>query len=90
MSPFRSRHVFLPAFQGSYSMKAVLPALVPDMTYAGMAVANGDDAQNAYKALLSGKLPPAEAAQLKKDLLCYCGQDTLAMVKVLTCLKHTA
>jgi len=87
MSPFRSRHVFLPAFQGSYSMKAVLPALVPDMTYAGMAVANGDDAQTAYKALLSGKLPPAEAAQLKKDLLCYCGQDTLAMVKVLDRLK---
>ncbi|KAF0155691.1 MAG: hypothetical protein FD189_1284, partial [Elusimicrobia bacterium] len=49
MSPFRSRHVFLPAFQGSYSMKAVLPALVPDMTYAGMAVANGDDAQNSRK-----------------------------------------
>ena len=47
-----------------------------------MAVANGDDAQNAYKALLSGKLSAAEAAQLKKDLLAYCGQDTLAMVKV--------
>jgi CRISPR/Cas system-associated exonuclease Cas4 (RecB family) len=87
MAPFRSRHVFLPAFQGSYSMKAVLPALVPDMTYEGMAVANGDDAQNAYKALISGKLTPAEAEQTKKDLLAYCGQDTLAMAEVLSHLS---
>jgi hypothetical protein len=32
--------VYHPAFAGSYSLKAVLPALVPDMTYEGMAVAN--------------------------------------------------
>lgn len=88
MSPFRSRHVFLPAFQGSYSMKAVLPALVPEMTYEGMAVANGDDAQNAYKALLSGKLTPAETDQKRKDLLAYCGQDTLAMAEVLHHLRN--
>lgn len=87
MSPFRSRHVFLPEFHGSYSMKAVLPALVPEMTYEGMAVANGDDAQTAYKALLSGKLTPAAAEQIRQDLLVYCGQDTLAMVKVLKSLQ---
>jgi hypothetical protein len=27
-----------------YSLKAVLPALVPDLTYEGMEVANGQDA----------------------------------------------
>jgi hypothetical protein len=52
------------------------------MTYEGMAVADGDDAQNAYKALLSGKLTREEAEQTRKDLLAYCGQDTLAMVKL--------
>ena len=89
-APFRSRHVLLPKFCGSYSMKAVLPALVPGMTYEGMAVGNGSDAQNAYKALLSATLTPEEDAQLRKDLIAYCGQDTLAMVKVLDWLIKKA
>ncbi|MCX5784555.1 MAG: DUF2779 domain-containing protein [Elusimicrobia bacterium] len=89
-SPFRARHVLLPEFQGSFSMKAVLPALVPTMTYEGMAVANGGDAQNAYKALLSGKLTTKEEVQLRKDLITYCGQDTLAMVKILEHLQKIA
>lgn len=87
-APFRARHVLLPEFRGSYSMKAVLPALVPGMTYKGMPVANGGDAQLAYKALLSGKLTPEQQAQTRKDLIAYCGQDTLAMAKVLDWLRR--
>ncbi len=89
-APFRARHVLLPEFQGSYSMKAVLPALVPGMTYEGLPVGNGSDAQNAYKALLSGKLTPKEEAEVRKNLIAYCGQDTLAMVKVLDWLNSKA
>jgi hypothetical protein len=44
------------AFAGSYSLKAVLPALVPDMTYEGMAVANGQDAGLAWESLVRGTL----------------------------------
>ena len=87
-APFRSRHVVLPEFYGSYSMKSVLPALVPGMTYEGMPVGNGADAQNAYKALLSGTLTPKEDSQLRKDLIAYCGQDTLAMVQLLDYLNN--
>lgn len=89
-APFRARALFLPEFEGSYSIKAVLPALVPDMTYDGMSVANGEDAQNAYKALLLGKLSPEETATLRKDLIAYCRQDTLAMVKILAYLDTVA
>ncbi|MDO8803474.1 MAG: DUF2779 domain-containing protein [Elusimicrobiota bacterium] len=89
-APFRARAVFLPEFEGSYSIKAVLPALIPDMSYDGMPVANGEDAQNAYKALLSGTLTPAETEALRKDLIAYCRQDTLAMVKVLGHLNNLA
>lgn len=88
-APFRSHHVVLPKFQGSFSMKAVLPA-VSELTYEGMAVANGTDAQNAYKALLSGKLTTEEESEVRKNLIAYCGQDTLAMVKVLDYLKDAA
>ncbi len=34
-------HVYHPAFGGSYSLKSVLPALVPSMSYDGMQVADG-------------------------------------------------
>jgi hypothetical protein len=36
--------VYHPAFGGSFSLKAVLPALVPEMTYEGMEVPNGQAA----------------------------------------------
>ena len=53
------------------------------MTYEGLPVANGGDAQLAYFNMLSGKLTKAEMDQTAKDLKVYCGQDTLAMVKIL-------
>ena len=59
--------------------------MYPDMTYEGLAVANGGDAQLAYFNMLSGKLSKAEMEKTRKDLKIYCGQDTLAMVKI---LKH--
>jgi hypothetical protein len=34
-------HVYHPAFAGSYSLKSVLPALVPEMSYEEMEVADG-------------------------------------------------
>lgn len=37
--PIIRNHVYHPAFNGSHSLKSVLPALVPGMTYEGMEVA---------------------------------------------------
>ena len=51
-----------------------------------MAVANGDDAVLAYKQL-GETSDPAEAEQIRRDLLEYCKLDTLAMVKLLEKLK---
>lgn len=86
MKPFKDRAYVHPKFQGQYSIKKVLPALIPDMTYEGLPIANGGDAQGAYFNMLSGKLSPAEMEKTRKDLKIYCGQDTLAMVKILGCL----
>ena len=83
MKPFLERFYVHPACHGRFSLKKILPALVPDMTYSGLAVANGGDAQLAYHRILSGELTGAETEQLRKDLKVYCGQDTLAMVKIL-------
>jgi predicted RecB family nuclease len=81
--PFVKKHVYHPAFRGSFSIKSVLPALVSDMTYDGMEVAHGGEAGLAWEQLIRGELDPAERQQLKAALLAYCRQDTLAMVKIL-------
>ncbi len=75
------------AYAGSYSIKSVLPALVPEMTYDGMQVANGQDAGLAWEALVRGQLDCAERDRIRKALLDYCGQDTMAMVRLLEVLR---
>ena len=80
-------HVYHPAFAGSYSLKAVLPALVPAMTYEDMAVANGQDAGLAWESLVTGSLEQTERERIKRALLAYCGQDTLALVRLLEKLR---
>ena len=85
---FSKAHFVHPGFKGKWSIKKVLPVLVPEMTYAGLAVANGEDAQSAYLQLMSGKLCPEEAERLMAGLREYCGQDTLAMVKLVEVLKE--
>ncbi|MFZ0860133.1 MAG: DUF2779 domain-containing protein [Candidatus Sulfotelmatobacter sp.] len=76
-------HTYHPAYAGSYSIKSVLPALVPEMSYAGMAVADGQSAGLAWESLVRGSLDASERDIIRKALLDYCGQDTLAMVRLL-------
>jgi predicted RecB family nuclease len=83
--PVVRNHVYHPAFAGSYSLKSVLPALVPDMTYEGMEVADGTAAGIAWESLARG-LDCDECNRIRKGLLEYCRQDTLALVKILTML----
>jgi hypothetical protein len=85
--PIVREHTYHPAYAGSYSIKSVLPALVPDMTYDGMEVANGQDAGIAWESLLRGWLNRDERERINKALLAYCGQDTLAMVRLLERLR---
>ena len=79
-------HVHHPAFGESYSLKSVLPALVPDMSYNYMQVADGQAAGLAWESLRHGELAPEQRERIKRDLLAYCGQDTLGMVSLLEVL----
>jgi len=85
--PVVREHTYHPAYAGSYSIKSVLPALVPDMTYEGMEVANGQDAGLAWESLVRGRLNDDERKRIEKALLAYCGQDTLAMVRLVETLR---
>jgi len=86
--PVVRNNVYHPDFCGSFSIKNVLPALVPKMTYEGMGVADGGQAGAAYMRMLADDTPQPEKKRLRKDLLQYCKQDTLAMVKILEALRR--
>ena len=85
--PIVRDHVYHPEFCGSYSLKSVLPALVPEMSYAGLEVADGQAAGLAWESLIGGDCSEAERQQKQKALLEYCGQDTLAMIRLLELLQ---
>jgi len=73
-------HVYHPKFRGSYSIKKVLPALVPDLSYEGMAIGDGNTAITMFAKMASGEV--ADTDQVRNDLLAYCKLDTLAMVRL--------
>jgi predicted RecB family nuclease len=85
--PVVRNHVYHPAFGGSFSLKAVLPALVPQMTYEGMEVPNGQAAGFAWESMIRGNTSESEQQAKRKALLAYCGQDTLALVNLVETLR---
>lgn len=85
MSPFRNNYR-LPEMEGSYSIKYVLPALVPELSYNSLAIGNGGDASTAFYNL--GKtVDEVNVENTRKALLEYCKLDTWAMVRVLGVIK---
>ena len=91
MAPFASKSYYHPKMQGSYSIKYVLPALVPEFESAYKdlnLIHNGGEAMQAYEAMTH--MSADERKAYKKALLAYCKLDTLAMVKVLEKLREVA
>jgi hypothetical protein len=84
------RSVYHPAFAGSFSLKSVLPAFLPEMTYENLEVAEGTAAGLAWARLIDPATPLVEKSQLRKALLEYCKQDTLALAKLLEVLRKHA
>jgi hypothetical protein len=82
--PIVRNHVYHPDFQGSFSIKDVLPALVPGFGYDDLEIQDGATASAALEALLLGgdALSPEEKQKLREQLLRYCEFDTLAMVRL--------
>jgi Domain of unknown function(DUF2779)/Domain of unknown function DUF83 len=86
MEPFLQKWYYAPEMHGSYSIKMVLPALVPELSYEGMAIADGQAASYAFESLMYIK-EEEKRKKIKEDLLQYCNLDTEAMVKVWEVLK---
>ncbi|MBK6829839.1 MAG: hypothetical protein IPG92_03425 [Flavobacteriales bacterium] len=87
--PFLAGWYSVPAMRGRTSIKVVLPALVPDLGYADLAVQEGGTASLLFTQLVAGNYT-GDVGQLRKDLLAYCNLDTLAMVEILGVLEREA
>ncbi|HET7789712.1 MAG TPA: DUF2779 domain-containing protein [Gemmatimonadales bacterium] len=87
--PLVRNHVYHPDFGGSFSIKKVLPALVPGLSYGDLTVSDGEKATLELMRLMfhGDKMRGPEQAQLRRDLLAYCHRDTVAMVKLLERLR---
>jgi hypothetical protein len=80
-------HVYFEEFRGRTSIKVVLPALVPGMSYKDLLIGNGTAAAWGFRRMLSSQAPVEEEATLRAALLEFCCQDTLAMVKIYRALR---
>jgi hypothetical protein len=81
--PATRRHYSHPALHGSWSIKAVLPTVAPDLNYQALGeVRDGLKAQAAYLEALDRQTMDARRAALRGALLAYCRHDTLALVRL--------
>ncbi|MCK9280772.1 MAG: DUF2779 domain-containing protein [Melioribacteraceae bacterium] len=87
MEPFEKRYYYSPDLKGSYSIKYVLPSLVPELSYAGLAIKEGGEASLFYEQLLHEE-DYRKIESVKEALLRYCELDTLAMVKIVERLRE--
>lgn len=84
--PFRSKHYRTESMEERYSIKKVLPAVSPELSYDELEIGNGGDASNAFLELYYCE-DKEYVDETRQHLLTYCGLDTLAMVKVLDALE---
>ena len=82
--PVVRRHYYHRDMRGSWSIKAVLPTLAPELAYVGLdEVRSGNDAQAAYLEAVHPDTPDDRRANIRASMLAYCARDTEAMIAVL-------
>ncbi|UCH66770.1 MAG: DUF2779 domain-containing protein [Ignavibacterium sp.] len=87
MLPFQRNYYYAPEMKGSYSIKAVLPALVPELSYDELEINEGGLASIAFESLFT-ETDMIKISEIRKQLLDYCKLDTLAMVRILERLEQ--
>ena len=90
LHPLVKAHYYHPGFEGSYSIKSVLPAVVPALAYDDLEIQEGALASVQFARMAFGDGDATEKARIRAALLAYCARDTLAMVEVRRALRAKA
>jgi hypothetical protein len=89
--PVVRRQLYHPAFDFSFSIKNVAPALAPELGWDDLGeIAEGTAASAAFAALATGRVPGEEREPLRAALRAYCARDTLALARVHGALRELA
>src|SRR3989440_7129052 len=90
LHPVVKNCVYHPDFKGSFSLKAILTPLVPELTYNDLVIVDGRVASVEIARLLfvADKIPRQERDRVRQELLDYCQRDTWAMVKLVERLQQ--
>ena len=81
--PIARNFYYHPSQHGSWSLKAVLPAICPDLSYSELdGVQDGHLAQQAYLEAIAPEAAPARKEEINRQLLKYCELDTFALVRM--------
>lgn len=81
LEPFAAGHYYAPSMNGSASMKAALPAVVPELSYEGLPINNGGMAMGAFEGLWN-ETDEARIEEIRRQLIEYCRMDTYGMVRM--------
>ena len=68
--------------KGSYSIKYVLPALVPELSYNDLEIKEGGTASNTFLSMVNGTFA-GDVEETRNQLLEYCKLDNFAKVKIM-------
>ena len=81
--PVAAEHYYHPSQQGSWSLKVVLPAVVPEVRYDALdGVQDGGMAMAAYVEAIHPETIAERKSQIEQQLLTYCKLDTYATVRL--------
>ena len=71
-----------PKLKGSWSIKNVLPVLVPELSYKELEINKGDQAMINWWIMTHEETDDSKQRQIRDNLLKYCKLDTWAMVEI--------
>lgn len=81
-------HYYHRDFRGSFSLKSVLPVLVPTLGYQDLAIQEGATAARTFLESLQPDLPLGARSELRNNLLAYCSRDTEATLEIVRALTR--
>lgn len=81
--PVTRAYYYHPSQQGSWSIKAVLPAVAPELRYGDLdGVQDGGGAQMAFLEAVHADTPAHRKQEIWQQLWSYCRLDTFAMIRL--------
>jgi hypothetical protein len=81
--PVVKANYYHPKMLGSWSIKAVLPTVSPQLDYASLdGIKEGTEASDGFVEAIDPNTSPDRKAELERQLLRYCRFDTEAMVEI--------